>query len=216
MEHNDDLSYIPNTIEHPQQPEGGRDLSMYERQLLFDRHELEGKKVLDLGAGPHLKFAVELVESGIDADVVSLSPDFSNQEHAQFAHGIHPEGKIVAGVGQALPFQNETFDRIFAFHVDEHLSKEMFFDVIREMGHVLKQGGQAKLGPTLNIPGEWDPYQAILNNELIMEELNECHVKVSKEPIPEEMIPETKIKDSFGNAFYELSYNIVLNKDVSL
>ena len=69
--------FIKGTIEHRRQPSGGRGIATYEKQLMFDRKDLEGKKILDLGAGPEVKFAKELGESGINAEVISLSPDFT-------------------------------------------------------------------------------------------------------------------------------------------
>lgn len=207
-----DFHYEQGTIEHQRQPEGGRGLSTYEQQLLFDKKELNGKKVLDLGAGPHLKFSVELAEAGIDADITSLSPDFSNKEYGETARWIYPDGKIVAGVGQSLPFKKETFDRIFAFHVEEHLGNKIFFGFIQEMARVLKDGGQATIGPIFEIPGEWAPHEQILEDEQLMKELNSYSIEVLKEPVPEEILPKARRKDSFNGAWYVSAYNIVLNK----
>lgn len=204
--------FSPDTIEHPIQPPGGRNLSTYETQLLFNRHELEGKTVLDLGAGPEVKFAKELRQSGINATVVELSPDFIKAEHAQRAQKSMPGTNLVAGLGQALPFEDESFDRIFAFHVDEHITREVFLEIISEMGRVIEKGGQAKLGPTHDIPGEWQPYQAILNNKILMDKLNNYGIEVVKEPIPESILPKARIKDSYSNVFYESGFNIILNK----
>lgn len=206
------FEYEKGSIEHRLQPPGGRSLETYERQLMFSRYELEGKKVLDLGAGPEVKFEKEIKQSGIKAEVVSLSPDFSEEKYSQTARRSLPKGKLIAGVGQALPFADESFDRIFAFHVDEHISPQAFPHLISEMARVLKKEGEAKLGPTLNIPGEWDSYQAITSNEQLMNYLRKNNVEVVKEPIPETIMPKTAVKNSFGDRFYETSYNIVLKK----
>lgn len=206
------FEYDKGTIEHRLQTPGGRGLAVYEAQLMFDKSDLEGKTVLDLGAGPELKFAKDLAESGIKAEVVSLSPDFSDSKYTERARNSLPGGELLAGVGQALPFRDEFFDRIFAFHVDEHISREVFFGFISEMARVLKKDGVAKLGPTLNIPGEWDPYLAILGKKELTEALDNNGVAVIREPIPEEIMPKTRIKDSFSNRFEESSYNIVLQK----
>lgn len=205
-------SFEKHTIEHQRQPEGGRELSIYEAQLQFDRKDLHGKRVLDLGAGPQLKFAQGLKDFGIKAEVTSLSPDFADEKHARKAQKSFPEGKMVAGVGQELPFKDSAFDKIFAFHLGEHLSREGFFQTITEMARVLSSGGEAKFGPTLNIPGEWDPYQAILGNQETKKRLDNYGVMVIKEDIPETVMPKARIKDSFANVFHETSYNIVLRK----
>lgn len=204
--------YNRDSIENWIQPAGGRDLSTYETRLMFNRKDLEGKKILDLGAGPEVKFAKELAEAGIKADVTSLSPDFSEARHAKKALRSLPDAALIAGTGQALPFRNESFDRVFALHVDEHLNREMFLGFISEMARVLKRGGEAKLGPTRNIPGEWHPYEAILENEQLINSLNSKDIAVIKEPIPEEIMPKTKIKDSYNMRYEMPSYNVVLRK----
>ena len=206
--------FIKGTIEHRRQPSGGRGIATYEKQLMFDRKDLEGKKILDLGAGPEVKFAKELGESGINAEVISLSPDFTETKYTEKAKESLPDSKLIIAVGQALPFKNESFDRIFAFHVDEHISRQVFFGFISEMARVLKRGGEAKFGPTLGIPGEWNPYKAILDNKEIMNSLEVNDITVIKEPIPEEIMPKTRVKDSSYISYEVPSYNIVLKKSV--
>ena len=206
--------FIKGTIEHRRQPSGGRGIATYEKQLMFDRKDLEGKKILDLGAGPEVKFAKELGESGINAEVISLSPDFTETKYTEKAKESLPDSKLIIAVGQALPFKNESFDRIFAFHVDEHISRQVFFGFISEMARVLKRGGEAKFGPTLDISGEWNPYKAILDNKEIMNSLEVNDITVIKEPIPEEIMPKTRVKDSSYISYEVPSYNIVLKKSV--
>ncbi len=104
--------YSQGTIEHQKQPEGGRELSEYEKQLLFDRQELEEKAVLDLGTGPEAKLAKQLEESGVKAEVISMSPDFLQKEHRVKAKESFPEGNFVAGTGQALPFKDKSIERV--------------------------------------------------------------------------------------------------------
>jgi len=113
---------------------------------MFDRRELEGKTVLDLGAGPELRFANDVKAAGIEANVVSLSPDFSDENIARTARKFS-EGSIVAGVGQALPFKDETFDEVFALHVAEHLlTNGIRKATICEIARVLRGGGTARIG----------------------------------------------------------------------
>ena|SRR3989338_2606981 len=212
-----EFSYKPGTIEAQGQPEGGRDLSIYEKTLNFDRHELDGKMILDLGAGPEVKFTRELKMAGINAEVMSLSPDFSEEKYSKKAREVLHEGELVAAIGQKLPFKNESFDRIFALHVlhvREHVSEEAFFDIIQEAARTLKRGGQAKLGPMLNVPGMlgWLPYKAILSNETLKDYLDSQGVEVIKEDIPLTVIPRKKMRDMGGDFFYEQSFNIVLTK----
>ena len=214
---NQNFSYKPGTIEANGQPEGGRDLSTYENILLFNRDELDGKVVLDLGAGPESKFAKELEESGVNTKVISLSPDFSEGKYSKKVRELLPDGKLVAAVGQDMPFKNETFDRIFALHVlhvGEHISNEVFLEIVHEIVRVLKKGGQAKLGPMLNMPGinSWLPYEAILQNEALKDYLDNQGIEIVKEFIPTTVIPVKKIRDMGGDFYREQSFNIILNK----
>jgi ubiquinone/menaquinone biosynthesis C-methylase UbiE len=202
------------TIEHQRQPLGGRGLSIYEKQLLFDRHELSGKKVLDLGAGPDVKFAKELKQSGIQADVVSLSPDFVDEKYLKEVKKSFPEGKFLAGLGQNLPFGDESFDKIFAFHVQEHISQEVLLKFVSEIARVLKRGGDAKIGPIINTPTELDYYKEILEDNELIKKLDAISVSVVKEQIPEAVINKIKVQNRFSDSFYELSYNIVIKKAI--
>ena len=68
--------FIPDTINHEMMPKFGRGLESYEKQLMMNRSELEGKVILDLGSGPELKFATDLKIVGVSAHVISMSPDF--------------------------------------------------------------------------------------------------------------------------------------------
>src|SRR3989344_677268 len=185
--------YSPGEIEHQVQPEGGRDLSLYEQHLLFNRQELEGKTVLDLGAGPEAKFAKQLKES-------------------------FPEGKFVAATGQALPFADESFDRIFAFHLVEHISQKMFLRCILEIARVLKKGGKATLGTMLDVN---DPDSIALgNSKETMEKLKIYGVKVIQESIPKKKLLIKSMKvyhdedDHYGQRIYNVTcHNIVLIKN---
>src|SRR3989344_6208767 len=133
------------------QPEGGRGLSRYEEFFGFKKEELQGKKVLDLGAGPEAKFEKELKEAGINAEVVSLSPDFSIEEYRSKAISLTPKAHYIAGLGQNLPFREKSFDRIFMFHVGEHISADDLNEMIPEMIRVLKKGGRIYIGPLVMV-----------------------------------------------------------------
>src|SRR3989338_5729477 len=75
-------------------------------------HDFEGKRVLDLGAGAHLQFARGIEKAGIKADVVSLSPAFADQYWREAMEGRKESDKLVAAMGEQLPFADESFDRI--------------------------------------------------------------------------------------------------------
>ncbi|HTH71760.1 MAG TPA: class I SAM-dependent methyltransferase [Candidatus Pristimantibacillus sp.] len=146
-------AFTPDTIVDPVMPEGGRPVADYERLLGFDRSELEGKTVLDLGAGPELKFARELHDAGSTAQVVSLSPDFADERHYTRARRAHPEGVMSTGTGNNLPFPDGIFDRVYALRVMDHLPRDetSFFGFLQEVGRVLADNGEARLGPSNDI-----------------------------------------------------------------
>jgi len=187
--------YIQRTIDSSWPPEG-RDLSTYERELLFDKRELEGKVVLDLGAGLEAKFAKQLKEAGIKAEVISLSPDFIEEKYRTKSKESFPEGKFVAAIGQALPFKDESFDMIFAFYLIQHLTPGNFLRCAYEMARVLKKGGRAVIGPLIDNHDDDDdllrgnpayPYALFLSGDKkAMKKLKGYGVKVIQKSIPEE------------------------------
>lgn len=176
------------TIEHPKQPAGGRTLLEYEQILGFSRKELTDAEVLDLGAGPEVKLASQLAEDGITAKVVSLSPDFFFKKFQQKAKEANKQAKIVAGLGQQLPFASETFDKVLCLHVFSHLASETVYNnLIKEVGRVLKKGGKAYLGPTVISEDLIDYYyKGIVDDQEMAQYLNNLHISVRREVIPEE------------------------------
>ena len=144
-----DSGYNEDSIEHPRQPPGGRGLNLYEAILGFNRTQLMGKEVLDLGAGPEVKLAKQLAESGVNANVTEFSPDFFSLEHAAKARKSFPEARMITGLGEDLPFATGSFDVILVLHVLDHLStSENFLRLIREISRTLRGNGQAHIGPT--------------------------------------------------------------------
>lgn len=143
-----------------QGPEGGRSIDDYESVLKFKREELEGKMVLDLGAGPNARFSRDLEESGVKATVISLSPEYANEEQRKLfkpsflekiKKTIKSEGDRavleVAGVGEELPFADESFDEILALFSVSVWSEYNYKLWIPEICRVLKINGEARIGP---------------------------------------------------------------------
>ncbi len=122
-----DMSYQRNTIDRSRYADVlDRGVRMYEEQLNFKVNELEGKRVLNLGAGERLTFERETQEAGIDCDIVSLSIDFADEKHRKklFKNGkdesegyVVPGAQPIAGLAQQLPFANESFDWILSNHL---------------------------------------------------------------------------------------------------
>ncbi len=200
-------------------PIEGRGLDDYEKKLLFNRNDLAGKDVLDLGAGPKAKFANDLKKEGINANVFSLSPHYADTEHAKNAKEKQDTNLLIAGKvtsnekeGSSLPFKKSSFDIVFAYHVDEHIDKETSLKIILEISRTLKPGGYAKYGPIYKVPGEWDMYQEIISNENVMNILRQEDTEIKLEEVPVDIIPKQKVKDGYANAFYVPAQHIVLQK----
>jgi ubiquinone/menaquinone biosynthesis C-methylase UbiE len=187
----ENISWNKGTIEHPKMPEGGRNLNTYEANLGFKRRELEGLKVLDLGAGPQIKFSEELKTAGIKADVISFSPDFLNEKYVLKARGVNSEAKLVAGLGQKMPFADESFDRVMCLNVYDHLpTREDFLKMILEIIRVLKDQGAAHIGPFETFldkkSSSWGvnkPYHYLMDSNEIKNILKLGNVNISHEEL---------------------------------
>lgn len=207
--------FYPGSIEHLRQPPGGRDLIDYEHLLLFRRRELEGKRVLDLGAGPEAKFARQLEEAGIKAKVFELSPDFLFPQHRKRVQMSQEKVSAVAAIGQELPFQNNSLDVIVGLHVLEHMTLEGFFKMCSEMARVLSLGGRAYVGPSLLDEYANDMfYEALLQNDEMIQSFADQQATVRHEPIPREYF-EARVESSAGiGAGHASTYALILEKQM--
>lgn len=106
------------------------------RLAYFDQFvEWQGKAVLDLGcAGGFMAEALD--DKG--AQVTGIDP----AEHAIAAAKAHANGRNInyeTGVGEQLPYADETFDVVVCVDVLEHVQD--LAKVIQEVNRVLKSGG---------------------------------------------------------------------------
>ena len=138
-------------------PPQGRGAREYIQQLKIHSEDLEGKRVLDLGAGNGLRFARELPSEGIRAEVVSYSPAFFDgkvwNEEGGREHISDP--LVVAGMAEELPFAENSFDTVTMFYVTMYFRDDRrMHTCLSEIVRVLKPKGVAYIGPLVNIKKE--------------------------------------------------------------
>lgn len=137
--------------------ESGQDLKSYEETLGFNRKELQGLTVLDLGSGATEKFSRELKQAGIEVNVISLNPDYTQKHARDMAREKSDwQGKSVAAIAQELPFKNQSFDRVLGMnsvtlYSNPRQNSEATRRWLNEIVRVLKPGGEAKVGPIMFI-----------------------------------------------------------------
>ena len=110
--------------------------------------DLEGKKVLDVGAGPAL-VGEAARERGVD--ITSLDADPAQWTQGPTSVDI-PEVPYVQGQAERMPFPDETFDLIIdragPLNADAINTEGYVQRVFTEAMRVLKTGGELRFGPT--------------------------------------------------------------------
>ena len=103
-------------------PTSNRGLEKYLSDLNLTKETLEDKRILDLGSGTR-RFAKELEDGGVKAEIFSLDPIFENpkekieagaEELSEQLSKTRRVQNTVAGLGEHLPFKNNSFDLILA------------------------------------------------------------------------------------------------------
>src|SRR3990167_1889353 len=148
-------------------PTSNRGLEKYLSDLNLAKETLEGKQILDLGSCTR-RFAKELEDSGIKAEVFSLDPIFENPKEKIEAGAeelskqiseterVSIVQKTIAGLGERLPFKNNSFDLILAeYSLPAHAtSKKQIDDFFKNSLSSLRVGGELRFCPPVSLQNQ--------------------------------------------------------------
>lgn len=116
------------------------------RRELVSRANIEaGQRILDIGCGTGT-LVVKLKRQYTAAQVVGLDPDANalQRAHIKAARaGVSVE--LEQGFADELPYQSESFDRVFSSFMFHHLNTQERENMLREVLRVLKPGGSFHL-----------------------------------------------------------------------
>ena len=104
--------------------------------------QLEGKRVLDVGAGQGGTI-LEFVEQGIDAYGVEPGREFATLARMRLSEAGHDPSRVITAIGQSMPFPDEFFDYVVSLQVLEHVPDPAV--VLREIFRVLRPTGQCAI-----------------------------------------------------------------------
>lgn len=137
-------------------------------RIILENLDLSGKeKILEIGCGRgfYLKTLINLwpnlMITGLDLNekYLNIARQFVNNQKV----------KLIQGDAISLPFANQSFGRIIATEILEHIPDDQ--KAISEMYRVLKPGGIAMITvPNKNYPFFWDPLNWLL------ERIFNCHI----------------------------------------
>ncbi len=112
-----------------------------ESYYLATRWKKQGRKsILDLGCGLG-RHAILFAKNGFSVCGVDLSSE-GISHMMQWAEHEHVQVDSKEADMMSLPFPNDSFDCVFAFHVIYHCDTQGMRKVIEEMKRVLKPGGE--------------------------------------------------------------------------
>lgn len=108
---------------------------------------LQGKRVLEIGAGCGVMHIVWSKKFGIDGYAIEPEEEGFGESAAIArdliaANGLDPE-RIIGATGESLPFEDNHFDIVYSSNVLEHTADPM--QVLREAVRVVKPGGIVQL-----------------------------------------------------------------------
>jgi ubiquinone/menaquinone biosynthesis C-methylase UbiE len=148
---------------------------MFQRLVNF-AGSLEGKSILDLGCGWG-GVVLDAAQQGRAQSVVGIEPD---EERLAIARELLKEcgathAEIFCGIGEKLPFPDNSFDIVASYQVLEHVQDPA--QVMAEVARVLKPGGVVHFS-TPNYMGFWEPHYKIFWFPLLPKPLGRLYLKL--------------------------------------
>jgi ubiquinone/menaquinone biosynthesis C-methylase UbiE len=101
----------------------------------------KGNSVLELGCGPCTATSVFYKAAGPEGSVIDLDYDSKMIQQARTTTKNYPNVLMLAGDAHKLPFENETFDRVYAKRLFQVLPQNSAPIMFSELQRVLKPGG---------------------------------------------------------------------------
>ena len=132
-------------------------------QILMRYAKLEGRRLLEIGSGFGANIAVWTMEYGVDAGVepsgASFGRSFDGSRLLFRENGLNPD-RIVATAGEALPFDDDTFDIVYSANVLEHTQDPL--QVLFEAARVVQPGGVCHM-EIPNFPSYFEGHYMVLS-----------------------------------------------------
>lgn len=110
----------------------------YLNDLMLKSGVFKGKKILDIGSGPH--------PSGVcfkGANLYCLDPLLPTYLEIGFPIYYYPKVKFIYGHSEQIPFPNNFFDVVISVNAIDHVDD--FKKTSREIRRVLKKGGKIRM-----------------------------------------------------------------------
>ena len=105
--------------------------------------EKDYKTILDLGTGLG-RHAIFFAEAGFDVSAMDIS-EYGIEHLKSWAASKNLNVNAVVGDMLFLPYENKSFDCVFACHVISHTDTAGLYKIISEIERVLKPGGEVFL-----------------------------------------------------------------------